>query len=312
MGLLSNDTPVFVKSTTSAEIQLQQMRDLQGRVAECDRWRLERDIRITEAGIKGESEVAYELRNSHLPIFVLQDLYLECGDLSGQIDFLVIAPHVNIVIECKNLLGNIEVDNRGEFIRTFGKGKYRTRESIYSPITQNERHLQLMREIRMSEVSAVRAAAIKHYFDDRNKSVIVLANDKTVLSDRFAKREVKQQIIRADALISFIRDTDAACKSNDKSSRSEQQKSAEKWLAHHVERPVDVSGKYQLVGDAGEAAANTAGAAVDAVEGDVPACPKCGKPMVKRTAKRGDRAGKPFWGCPDYPHCRGIVNIAEG
>lgn len=28
-------------------------------------------------------------------------------------------------------------------------------------------------------------------------------------------------------------------------------------------------------------------------------------------ARRGNRAGRPFWGCSDYPRCRGLVNIDE-
>jgi hypothetical protein len=40
-------------------------------------------------------------------------------------------------------------------------------------------------------------------------------------------------------------------------------------------------------------------------------CPRCGAPMVLRTAKRGARAGKQFFGCSNYPHCRGIVNLGE-
>ncbi|HEY3289963.1 MAG TPA: topoisomerase DNA-binding C4 zinc finger domain-containing protein, partial [Anaerolineae bacterium] len=39
-----------------------------------------------------------------------------------------------------------------------------------------------------------------------------------------------------------------------------------------------------------------------------PRCPKCGTEMVLRTAKSGANAGGQFWGCPDYPHCRGIVS----
>jgi ssDNA-binding Zn-finger/Zn-ribbon topoisomerase 1 len=27
--------------------------------------------------------------------------------------------------------------------------------------------------------------------------------------------------------------------------------------------------------------------------------------MVHRTAKSGQRAGQPFWGCSAYPNCRG-------
>ena len=33
-------------------------------------------------------------------------------------------------------------------------------------------------------------------------------------------------------------------------------------------------------------------------------CPKCGVPMVQRVAKKGDRAGLSFYGCPNYPKCR--------
>lgn len=38
----------------------------------------------------------------------------------------------------------------------------------------------------------------------------------------------------------------------------------------------------------------------------VPDCPKCGQPMVRRTARRGANAGGEFWGCSEFPRCRGI------
>jgi restriction system protein len=38
---------------------------------------------------------------------------------------------------------------------------------------------------------------------------------------------------------------------------------------------------------------------------DVPTCPTCGSEMVGRTAKRGANAGSQFWGCSQYPRCRG-------
>jgi ribosomal protein L37AE/L43A len=34
-----------------------------------------------------------------------------------------------------------------------------------------------------------------------------------------------------------------------------------------------------------------------------PHCPSCNRPMVKRTARRGSRAGSEFWGCSNYPAC---------
>jgi restriction system protein len=36
-----------------------------------------------------------------------------------------------------------------------------------------------------------------------------------------------------------------------------------------------------------------------------PACPVCQSAMVKRTAKRGANSGNGFWGCSQYPGCKG-------
>jgi four helix bundle suffix protein len=41
----------------------------------------------------------------------------------------------------------------------------------------------------------------------------------------------------------------------------------------------------------------------------IPPCPKCGKPMALRTARKGKSAGRQFWGCTDYPDCTGLVEI---
>ena len=38
-------------------------------------------------------------------------------------------------------------------------------------------------------------------------------------------------------------------------------------------------------------------------------CPECGAPLVERSAKRGARAGKKFYGCSTFPKCRFIRNI---
>lgn len=37
-------------------------------------------------------------------------------------------------------------------------------------------------------------------------------------------------------------------------------------------------------------------------------CPQCGSSMVLRTAKRGTKAEKNFWGCERYPSCRGTIS----
>ncbi len=45
--------------------------------------------------------------------------------------------------------------------------------------------------------------------------------------------------------------------------------------------------------------------AVPVVSPTAPVCAKCGAAMVLRTAKKGPNPGEQFWGCANYPRCRG-------
>ena len=43
-----------------------------------------------------------------------------------------------------------------------------------------------------------------------------------------------------------------------------------------------------------------------------PPCPACGGEMVRRTARRGARAGEDFWGCSAFPACQATMPIPDG
>lgn len=45
------------------------------------------------------------------------------------------------------------------------------------------------------------------------------------------------------------------------------------------------------------------------IESNSPVCPCCGKPMIKRMAKKGINSGKEFWSCSGYPECKGTRRI---
>ena len=45
------------------------------------------------------------------------------------------------------------------------------------------------------------------------------------------------------------------------------------------------------------------------VKEDKKICPRCGKDLILRTAKRGDNAGNQFYGCSGYPKCRYIQGV---
>ncbi|GLR29527.1 Topoisomerase DNA binding C4 zinc finger [Psychrobacter pacificensis] len=47
----------------------------------------------------------------------------------------------------------------------------------------------------------------------------------------------------------------------------------------------------------------------DANIDQAPTCPRCNGEMIKRVAKKGQNQGQTFFGCIQFPKCRGVVNI---
>jgi hypothetical protein len=321
--------PVFLNEGTSAsELELKKLESIRGLVKDEDKERLEQEIRLVRAGIAGEKKIIFELMNSHYPLAFIHDLNLRHEGTSAQIDFLVVTPCNMVVIECKNMVGNIEVDSSGAFVRTFGSGKYRRREGVYSPITQNERHIELMKAIVRSEHGAFVQFAQRFILDDLYHSIVVLANEKTVLDAKDAPEEVRSQIVRADQLVGYIRELDKRyAKKNDIDRFAAVEKTAQRWLKRNKPSKVNVASRYELVlrkpkkasdrkagGVSGEQSVDVPKQSVGPAEksaSGVPTCPLCGAPMVLRTARYGKNKGNKFWGCSTYgtTRCKGIVEV---
>jgi hypothetical protein len=201
---------VFLKDTSDADTFIQKMQMFLQETQGDTKKKIETQIKLAEYGKKGEDNIAFELKNSGIDMYVLRDVYLEFGELTAQIDYIVITRKHIYVLECKNLIGDIEIDNAGNFIRSYEVSGKRIREGIYSPITQNQRHLKILKEVRSeSKGNFLAKLVLEKSFEDNYKSVVVLANPKTCLNAKFAKKEIKEQVIRADQLISYIEKTDA-------------------------------------------------------------------------------------------------------
>lgn len=305
MGLFSNPEVVVIKEGNSARRQLAALEALRGTLPPLTERQLESDIRVLKAGIVGEDRIMFELQNSHIDMFVLHDLCLEHEGLSAQIDFLVLTLQRIFVIECKNLHGNIEVNEKGDFARSFDG---RRKEGIYSPIAQNQRHLELIRAMKRDSRGLVLNLLFDRDFDDVYRNLVVFANPKSVLDDRRARPEVKEKLVRVDRLVDTIKAVNKEKgPGREKAFRSGAREGAEWFLAQHKDREIDYARKYRAMAEEEQRkAAQTAegGAGPSSVR-----CPKCGSPMVLRMAKRGSRAGKKLYGCSNYPACHGIVNV---
>jgi restriction system protein len=50
---------------------------------------------------------------------------------------------------------------------------------------------------------------------------------------------------------------------------------------------------------------------VPVLQVSVASCPICRSAMQKRTAKRGANIGNEFWGCSQFPKCRGLLRVCD-
>ena len=238
---------IFLKNTSDATNIIEQLESLLPQVSGEMRDEIEKQIKVTSYGELGENNVAFELKNSGMDMYILRDIYLEHGELSAQIDYLVITRQHVYIIECKNLIGNIEIDNMGNFIRSYEYGNRKIKEGFYSPITQNERHLLVIKNLRGERhTNFLAKKRFENSFANTYKSIVVLANPKTILNAKYAKKEVKQKVIRLDQLIAHIKAVDAA---EDYSFKTDDMLAlAQFFLESNKEKKTDYLKKYKNVG----------------------------------------------------------------
>lgn len=246
MGLFTKRIgTVFLKETSDTSEYIEKLEELKKQAPDEVKKRIEKQISNASYGERGEQNIAFQLKNSGLDMYVLHDIFLMYGEMSAQIDYLVITRKHVYVIECKNLYGNIEIDNKGTFIRNCQIGGKWIKEGMESPITQNQRHMLVLKELRKSSKgNFLTKMLFEKNFESTYKSIVVLANSKTILNDRFAKKEIKEQVIRADQLIEYIKNTDAM--SNDSSMNDEAMLNlAQFYLENNQRKKSDYTLQYQ-------------------------------------------------------------------
>ena len=308
MSIFSKPEVVILKESSDSKLYLEKLEDLAQKVPKGSKQAkdVDKEIMMVKAGIAGEEAILFELKNSGMDLVVLHDILIVApSGNTAQIDFYVITPYLNIVIECKNLYGNIEINDKGEFVRTISYGGKFYKEGIYSPITQNERHLQVLKECKLADSGMIARASINLHFNEFHKSLVVLANSKTVVNDKKAGKELRSTVIRADQLIAKIKEMNADATGNSKSSLKEMREIGEKMLQRNREDRKDYSLKYDIKDDVEVKPSNDMRMESDHKNGpEERLCPRCGAKLILRTAAKGEHTGEKFWGCESYPKCR--------
>ena len=162
------------------------------------------ELYIVKKGLDGENEIAYQLKKAHIGMYVLRDIKIKHEDLTAQIDYVIITPVYTYYVECKNLVGNITVTDKGDFIREFTINGKKIKKGMYSPLRQVEAQREVIRKIWESNSSAIRKFFASKNFDYYRRVLVVAANQDTILNTNRAPKEMKYKILRADSLIRQI------------------------------------------------------------------------------------------------------------
>ena len=197
------------------------------------------ELFIVKKGLDGENEIAYQLKKAHIGMYVLRDIKVKHEDLTAQIDYVIITPVYTYYVECKNLVGNITVTDKGDFIREFTINGKKIKKGMYSPLRQVEAQREVIRKIWESNSSAIKKFFASKNFDYYRRVLVVAANQDTILNTSRAPKEMKYKILRADALVRQI-EYDLDHRGNDEYLESK------KGMEEMAQSYVDLSSKEEI------------------------------------------------------------------
>ncbi|HAG04393.1 MAG TPA: DNA-binding protein [Lachnospiraceae bacterium] len=244
---------------------------------------------------------------------ILRNVYLpkDNGETS-EVDVIYITQKGIIVIESKNYSGWIFGDEKGQKWTVMLPNKQKNQ--FYNPILQNKTHIKWMKNTVGEDIPLFSVIV----FSERCELKKV-----TVYSD-----DVK--VIKRDRLYANIRDI---WEKNPDTLTEERVEELYEQLKQYTKVGKDVKKEHiQNIKDKFEPKSQDTASTTEysetvetedsakLVENNEPTvneepipkektCPKCGNPLILRTAKRGENAGKQFYGCSNYPKCRYIENL---
>lgn len=207
----------------------------------------------------------------------LQNVTLPITDNdTTQIDHIIVSQFGVFVVETKHMKGWIFGSERqAEWTQKIYRKSYR----FQNPLRQNYKHVKAL--------EAVLDIPAEHIH-----SVVVFVGD-----NRF-KTKMPANVTRGPGYVRYIRSFRTPVFTESKVQQIVQQITSTR-LAQGWET------NKQHVAQLQKRRVATAVCHEQAVN-QPPACSKCGKTMILRTARKGTHAGQKFWGCSGFPNCRSV------
>lgn len=192
---------------------------------------LKNEMYCIKKGLDGEKEIAYQLKKANVGMYVLHDVKIKYKDLTAQIDYIIITPVFTYYIECKNLVGNIIVNDKGDFIREYIINGKKVRNGMYSPLRQVEAQREVIRKIWEDRTSSFQKILASRKFNYYRRVLVVAANQETILNTCKAPKNIKNKVIRSDALVRQIQyDYEHRDKNDYVDNKKDMEKSAQSYI----------------------------------------------------------------------------------
>ena len=203
MEALRNKDTIFIKSDSDLKDRYDALNKLSSKYPNNND--LLNELYTIKRGLKGEEEISYQLKKANIGMYVLRDVKVKYNDLSAQIDYIVITPIYIYYIECKNLVGNITVNEKGDFIREFTINGKTIKKGIYSPLRQVEAQRDVIRKIWEGKTNKIIKLFTSKNFEYYRRVLVVTSNHDTILDTKNASKDIKYKILRADNLVRQIK-----------------------------------------------------------------------------------------------------------
>ena len=215
-----------------------------------------------------------------------------------EIDVLMIASGGLYVFESKNYSGWIFGDEKSRtWTQTLPSGRKARKEHFLNPIMQNKLHIKWLKSFLDNEEIPLYSIIV---FSERCtfKKVNVLNETVKVVKRDMLAQTVNKLQCSAAAVLTQEQIDNIYEKLYPYSQVSEFEK--ERHIQQIYENRQQTEKKTVVEMQNRKA---------DEGERDKKVCPKCGKTLILREARRGANKGSSFYGCEGFPNCRYIENI---
>ena len=271
------------------------------------------------SGRRGEKLTERELK--YVKLFgrkgkTLRNVYIpkDNGETS-EIDVMYITQKGIFVFESKNYSGWIFGDERGQYWTVMLPNRQKNR--FYNPIKQNRTHIKWLQKYVGADVPLFSIIVFSERCELKkleleSTDIKVIKRDRTYAAVRDIWDSHADAVDDVDALyekLKVLTNVDKAVKAAHIADIERKYKKPAPVKKENNWKPVN-----EPIWD--DAQDSVQGEATKDIPEHLPInseekliCPRCGKELVLRTAKKGEHAGNQFYGCSGFPKCRFVRNL---